>query len=162
MLQKSWSPVAAIAMALPAAAGTHRDRLLASAYDRAVLAALREATAEIPVQVSYRSDGTGRYFVVLTDPAALRSTMDAMWRAARAGPSDHLVDEAVAAISSDLAFRADLPRSRFERVLNEYLQDRDGAGGAVPAPAPLAGLAADRPRDRGRTSVGTAGLGGRW
>ena len=142
VLVRGWSPVAAIAMALPVSPGTRRDQLLADAYDRALLAAMREATAGMPVQVTYGSDGTGRYFVVLTDAAALPSTLDAIQRSARAGPPPHLVDEAVDGITGDLAFRANLPRSRFERVLNEHLRGRAGAV-VGPDPVPLEGLAAD-------------------
>lgn len=143
VLARGWSPVAAIAMALPVSRGTRRDQLLADAYDRALLAAMREATAGMPVQVTYGSDGAGRYFVVLTDAAALPSTLDAIQQSARAGPPPHLVDEAVEGITGDLAFRANLPRSRFEEVLNEHLWGRAGAGTVVPDPVPFDGLAAD-------------------
>ncbi|MYG81303.1 MAG: hypothetical protein F4187_05830 [Gemmatimonadetes bacterium] len=143
VLARGWSPVAAVAMALPVSLGARRDQLLADTYDRALVAAMREATAGVPVQVTYGSDGTGRYFVVLTDAAALPSILDAIQGSARAGPPHHLIDEAVEGITGDLAFRANLPRSRFERVLNEHLRGRAGAGAVVPDPGPLDGLAAD-------------------
>lgn len=153
MVIRDWSPVVAIMMALPAPEGTHRDRVLARAYDRALLEAFREATADSPAQVDYGRDGTGRYFAVVTDAAAVRSTLDAMRRIARTGPSPDLVGAAVAGISTDLAFRGDLPRARFDRIMSAYLLGGT-ADTAAMAPAAPEGLAAEATAMAGSSAWG--------
>lgn len=153
MVIRDWSPVVAIMMALPAPEGTHRDRVLARAYDRALFEAFREATADSPAQVDYGRDGTGRYFAVVTDAAAVRSTLDAMRRIARTGPSPDLVGAAVAGISTDLAFRGDLPRARFDRIMSAYLLGGT-ADTAAMAPAAPEGLAAEATAMAGSSAWG--------
>lgn len=142
VVMRGWSPVAAVVMALPAPSGTHRDDLVARAYDRALLAAFRDATAGNPTHVNYDRDDTGRYFVALTDGAAAGSTLDTMKRVVQTGPALDLVDAAVAGIAADLAFRGDLPRTRFDRIMSAYLQGGTPDTVAT-APAAPEGLAAE-------------------
>lgn len=141
MVTGGWTPVAAVAMALPSPMATYRDELAAQTYDRALLAALRGAMAGEPVQVAYSRDGTGRYFIAVTDLAAMATTLANMQRIARVGPPDRLVDEAAAGIGSDLAFRGDLPRSQFDRVLGAHLKGVADAADFVIEPVAAEGLA---------------------
>ena len=145
IVTRSWSPVATVTMALPVDGRTRRDDLLARAHDRAFLAAIAEATASDPVRVTYQRDGTGRYFVAVSDPGIAASVLEAMRRIARTGPPGRLVDEAVLALRNDMAFRGDLPRSQFDRAFDAQLRGEPGTEvGAAPAdPGELEGLAAE-------------------
>ena len=145
VISRGWLPVASVTMAFPAPATTYREALLAQADDAALLAAIREATADRPVRVTYDRDATGRYFVATAAPGVVESVLDAMRRTARTTLTTRLVEEAVSALRSDLAFRGDLPRSRFDRVLDAHLREAGGAleDGAAVAPADSAGLAAE-------------------
>ena len=145
VITRGWLPAASVTMAFPASAKTHREDLLARASDAALLTALREATAGQPVRITYDSDITGRYFVATAAPEAVESVLGTMQRAARTAIPTRLAEEAVSGLRSDLAFRGDLPRSQFDRVLDAYLRGEDGAldNVASPAPAELEGLAAD-------------------
>lgn len=154
VIARSWLPVASVTMAFPASARTQREDLLARASDRALLAAIREATAGEPARITYDRDATGRYFVATAAPGALESVLDAMRRVSQSVLPPRLVDDAVSAMRGDLAFRGDLPRSQFDRVLDAQLRGEDGAhaGDGVAEAAELEGLAteiaATAPADR--------------
>lgn len=144
LIARAWSPAASVTMAFPTSAGTYREGLLARASDLALLAAIREATAELPVQLTHASDGTGRYFVAVAAPEAVESVLQALQRAARTPLPARLVDNAVAGMRGDLAFRGDLPRSRFDRIMDARLRGEGGAIGAVTeAAAVIEGIAAE-------------------
>ena len=136
MIARSWLPVAAVTLALPFSATTHHEELLVRVGDDALLAAIREATGALAVGVAYDRDATGRYFVVSAAPEAVSSVVAAMARAARAPLPARLVERAVGRIRSDLAFRSDLPRSQFDRILNAHLRgEADPVEGADATPS---------------------------
>ena len=145
VITRGWLPVASVTMAFPASARTNREDLLAQAGDAALLAAIREAMANQPVRITYDSDATGRYFVATAAPEVVESVLGTMRRTARTTLPTRLVEEAVSALRSDLAFRGDLPRSQFDRVMDAHLREEGGAveGGAAAASADSVGLAAE-------------------
>ena len=145
IITRGWLPVASVTMAFPTSEGTHRDALLVQAGDAALLEAIRETMADQPVRLTYDSDATGRYFVATAAPEVVESVLGAMRRAARTTLPTRLVEDAVSALRSDLVFRGELPRSRFDRVMDAHLRGEGGAleGGAAVAPADSAGLAAE-------------------
>ncbi len=136
VIHRGWLPVATVTMAFPASSRTYRGELLARVSDLALLAAVREATAGLPVQVTYDSDATGRYLVAATTPEASDSVLRAMRHAARTPLPARLVQDAVAGMRSDLVFRGDLPRSHFDRILDAHLRGDGNAGEAAAAPIP--------------------------
>ncbi|MDE2652499.1 MAG: hypothetical protein OXI71_01675 [Gemmatimonadota bacterium] len=145
LISREWLPVASVTMAFPASARSNREALLAQAGDAALLAALREATADQPVRVTYDRDATGRYFIATAAPEVAESVLETMRRASRTTLPTRLVDEAVSALRRDLAFRGELPRSQFDRIMDAHLR---GAGGTLDGGSPVAspdsaGLAAE-------------------
>ena len=136
VIHRGWLPVATVTMAFPVSSRSYRGELLARVSDLALLAAIREATAGLPAQVTYDSDATGRYFVAATTPEASDSVLRAMQRAARTPLPTRLVRDAVAGMRSDLVFRGDLPRSHFDRVLDAHLRGDANPGEAATAPIP--------------------------
>ena len=155
VIARGWVPVATVTLAFPASARTYREDLLARAGDRALVAAMREVTAGQPVRITHDRDATGRYFVATTAPEAVQSVLNAMRRATRTALPPRLVEDAVSRLRSDLAFRGDLPRSEFDRVLDAQLRGERGAldGGAAAATADFDGLAAE---------IGTTTPAARW
>lgn len=145
VITRDWLPVASVIMAFPASARTYREDLLVQAGDAALLAAIREATNGEPVRITYDSDATGRYFVATAAPEVLEFVLDAMRRTARTALPTRLVEDAVSRLRNDLAFRGDLPRSQFDRVMDAHLRGDGGAieGGVVLASADSVGLTAE-------------------
>ncbi len=122
VIARGWLPVASVTMAFPATGGTQREDLEVQAGDGALLAAMREAAAGLPVGFAYDRDATGRYFMANVAPEAVEAVLATMQRAARMRLPARLAEAAVSALRGDLAFRGDLPRSRFDRVLAAHLR----------------------------------------
>ena len=167
VIARSWLPVAAVTLALPASASTHDEDVLVRVTDAALLGAIREAAAGLAVQVAYHRDAAGRYFVVSAAPEAVSSVAEAMARAARAPLPAHQVADAIRRLRSDLAFRGDLPRSQFDRILDARLRGDAGPfEGADAAPTVeldrlASQVAATRPAERWGPPVWVVVDGGR-
>ena len=143
VITRAWLPVASVTMAFPASARTYREDLVARASDEALLAAIREATADRAAVINHYRDATGRYFVAAVAPEAAESVLRTMERAAGTPLPARLVEGAVAGMRADFAFRGDLPRSRFDRVLDSRLRGESAApdGDATEATTGFDGLA---------------------
>lgn len=133
VVERAWSPAAAAVLALPASlSGNPEANRTAHVADRALLAALREATTSLPVQVTLQRDGSGRYLVAASAPSALDSVLDAMRRTAASPLSSGYLTAASAALDREARFRAGSPRSSFEAVFAAHLGDpasaRDSTG----------------------------------
>ena len=137
VISRGWLPAASVTLAFPASSNAHPEGLLVQASDGALLAAMREATSGRLVGFHYDRDAAGRYFVASCAAEALEAVLGAMQRAARAPLPARLAEEAVAALGADLAFRGDLPRSRFDRALDAHLR------GEAQAPDSAAGTTTD-------------------
>lgn len=134
VVERAWAASASAVLGLPAAAGgAAAERRAHRITDRALLAALREATVGAPARVTLERDGSGRYFVATTAPDAVEEVLHTMRRVAASPiPSRHLA-EAVDAVAWEDAFRVGSPRSRFDSAFAS-LSSGSGRVGGRPAP----------------------------
>ena len=122
-ITRSWLPVEAVALALPAAPTRGPDEAMAiQAENRALLAAARHAAAGRAASVELDRDDAGRYLVATALPEDLEDVRRAFERL-----TDEGVPEAYAGAAS--AFVLDSPGARFDAAFRALL-DETG-----PAPA---------------------------
>lgn len=130
VVEREWAAGASAVLGLPAATGgAAAEQRAHRITDRALLAALREATVGAPARVTLERDGSGRYFVATTTPDAVEEVLRTMRRVAASPiPSRHLA-EAVDAVAREDAFRVGSPRSRFDSAFASRPSGSDPVGG---------------------------------
>lgn len=128
---REWAAGTAVVLAFPLPPpGDAQAALAARIADRALLAALRDATEAHAADIRLERDESGRYFVATTATSReVDKLLASMQRTAASRLPAPLVSAAAEAVAHDLAFRGTSPSTRFDAVLAAVV-----AG--LPAPQP--------------------------
>lgn len=129
-ITRSWLPVEAVALALPAAPARGPDEAMANqAENRALLAAARHAAAGRAASVELDRDDAGRYLVATALPEDLEDVRRAFERLTDEGVPEAFAAAADSGAGAASAFVLDSPGARFDAAFRALL-DETG-----PAPA---------------------------